>query len=112
MLVKLAFAMQRLKKYLKKCCHDQQRWGGEQFLDFMGGTAVMRRDIELIGGPHQGQPCSEALFGLKSTELYHKLKVLLMLSCNYMMQFINYDYIEIRFISFHFQIRTITQHQY
>ena len=28
MLVKLAFAMQRLKKYLKIFCHDQQRWGG------------------------------------------------------------------------------------
>ena len=71
MLVKLAFAMQRLKKYLKKCCHDQQRWGGEQFLDFMGDTAVMMRDIELMGSPpppHQGKPCSEALFGLKSTE--------------------------------------------
>ena len=41
----------------------------EQFLDFMGGTAVMMRDIELMGSPpHQGKPCSEALFGLKSTE--------------------------------------------
>ena len=28
MLVKLAFVMQRLKKYLKKFCHDQQIWGG------------------------------------------------------------------------------------
>ena len=50
MLVKLAFVMQRLKKYLKTICHDQQRWGG-QFLDFMGGTAVMRGDIELMGDP-------------------------------------------------------------
>ena len=25
--------------------------GGGQFLDFMGGTAVMRGDIELVGGP-------------------------------------------------------------
>ena len=51
MLVKLAFAMQRLKKYLNIFCHDQQRWGG-QLLDFMGGdTAVMRGDIELMGGP-------------------------------------------------------------
>ena len=46
MLVKLAFAMQRLKKYLKFFCHDQQRWGGGQLLDFMeGDTAVMRGDI-------------------------------------------------------------------
>ena len=32
MLVKLAFVMQRLKNYLKKFCHDQQRWGGTQLL--------------------------------------------------------------------------------
>ena len=25
--------------------------GGGQFFDFMGGTAVMRGDIELMGGP-------------------------------------------------------------
>ena len=50
MLVKLAFAMQRLKKYLKKCCHDQQRWGGDNFWNLWGDTAVMRRDIELMGG--------------------------------------------------------------
>ena len=38
MLVKLAFAMQRLKKYLKKCCHDQQRWGGgDNFWILWGG---------------------------------------------------------------------------
>ena len=43
MLVKLAFVMQRLKKYIKKFCHDQQRLGGGQFLDFIGGDrAVMR----------------------------------------------------------------------
>ena len=53
MLVKLAFVVQRLKKYLKNFCHDQQRWGG-QFLDFMGReTAVMRGDIELMGGSPQ-----------------------------------------------------------
>ena len=53
MLVKLAFVMQRLKKYLKNFFHDQQRLGGGQFLDFMGGTAVMRGDIELMGGSPQ-----------------------------------------------------------
>ena len=26
-------------------------WGEGQFLDFMGDTAVMRGDIELMGGP-------------------------------------------------------------
>ena len=45
--------------------------------------------------------------------LYHKLKVLLMLSCNYTMQFIGYDSIETRwFIFYHFLRRTIMQHQY
>ena len=38
-------------------------------------------DIDLMGGPN-------------FDELYHKLKVLLLLSCNYMMQFISYDSIE------------------
>ena len=45
--------------------------------------------------------------------LYHKLKVLLLLSCNYMMEFIGYDSIKTRcYIYYRFQIRTITQHQY
>ena len=37
----------------------------------------MRGDIDLMGGPNFDR-------------LYHKLKVLLLLSCNYMMQFISY----------------------
>ena len=65
MLVKLAFVMQRLKKYLKKFCHDQQRWEGGQFLDFMEGTAVMRGDIELMGGPPVS-PLGKTLPGLTS----------------------------------------------
>ena len=44
MLVKLAFVMQRLKKYLKNFCHDQQRWGGTIFLFYWG-------DMELMGCP-------------------------------------------------------------
>ena len=45
--------------------------------------------------------------------LYHKLKVLLRLSCNYMMQFIGYNSIKTRwFIFYCFQWRTVTQHQY
>ena len=52
MLAKLAFVMQRLKKYLKFFCHDQQRWGGgKDFWILWGDTAVMRGDIELMGGP-------------------------------------------------------------
>ena len=47
----------------------------------MGG--LMREDIDLMGGPNFDR-------------LYHKLKVLLLLSCNYMMQFISYDSIKTR----------------
>ena len=43
----------------------------------------MRVDIDLMGG-------------LNSDRLYHKLKVLLLLNCNYMMQFIGYDCIKTR----------------
>ena len=43
MLVKLAFVMQKLKKYQKKFCHDPQRWGGgDSFSTLWGDTAVMR----------------------------------------------------------------------
>ena len=47
------------------------------------GEGLMREDIDLMGGP-------------KFYRLYHKLKVLLLLSCNYMMQFVGYDSIETR----------------
>ena len=45
----------------------------------------MRRDIDLMGGPNFDR-------------LYHKLhvKVLFLLSCNYMMHFIGYDCIKTR----------------
>ena len=46
----------------------------------MGG--LMRGDIDLMGG------------GPNFDRLYHKLKVLLLLSCNYMIQFISYDSIK------------------
>ena len=66
----------------------------------MGG--LMRGDIDLMGGG-----------GPNFDRLYHKLKVLLLLSCNYTMQFIDYGFIKTRrFISYHFQVRTTTQHQY
>ena len=44
---------------------------------------LMRGDIDPMGGPNFDR-------------LYHKLKVLLMLSCNYMMQFIGYNSIKTR----------------
>ena len=40
------------------------------------------------GGTHEGD--------IEFDRLYHKLKVLLMLSCNYIMQFIDYDSIKTR----------------
>ena len=59
-------------------------WGGGQVQGdkaLMGG--LMRGDIDRMGGPNFDR-------------LYHKLKVLLMLSCNYAMQFIGYDSIKTR----------------
>ena len=49
------------------------------------------------GGTHEGEHRPYGGGGGGGTNfdrLYHKLKVLLMLSCNYIMQFINYDYIK------------------
>ena len=54
-------------------------WRGQS----VNGGTLMRGDIDLMGGPN-------------FVRLYHKLKVLLMLSCNYTMQFIGYDYIKTR----------------
>ena len=51
MLVKLAFVMQRLKKYLKNFCHDQQRWGGDNFSILWGRHSCYDGDIELMEGP-------------------------------------------------------------
>ena len=48
-----------------------------------GGGRVMRGEIDLMGGPNLDR-------------LYHKLKVLLLLSCNYTMQFIGYSSIKTR----------------
>ena len=50
-----------------------------------GGQSInrgfMRGDIDLMGGPNVDR-------------LYRKLRVLLLLSCNYTMQFISYDSIK------------------
>ena len=67
-------------------------------------------DKALIGGgTHEGghRPYGG---GPNFNTSYHKLKVLLMLSCSYTT---GYDSIKIRrFIFYLFQQRTITQHQY
>ena len=44
------------------------------------------------GGPYEGD--IDLMGGPNFDRLYHKLKVLLLLSCNYMMQFISYDSIK------------------
>ena len=66
------------------------------FLDRLqmgGGTSA--GDKALMGRTHEGghRPYGG---GPNFDRLYHKLKVLLLLSCNYMMQFIDYHYIKTR----------------
>ena len=58
-----------------------------------GGQSINRGTHE--GRTHEGghRPYGG---GLKFYRLYHKLKVLLLLSCNYMMQFVGYDSIKTR----------------
>ena len=53
----------------------------------MGGQSVNGGDYEGGHGPYEGGPNFD--------RLYHKLKVLLLLSYNYMMQFVGYDSIKI-----------------
>ena len=57
MLFKLAFVMQRLKKYLQKIfvMINEDGGGGKQFLDFMGG------DIELMGVPPLGKTLNKSM---------------------------------------------------
>ena len=55
-----------------------------------GGTSTGGQSIN--GGIHEGR--HRPYGGPNFDSLYHKLKVLSMLSCNYMMQFIGYDSIK------------------
>ena len=57
-----------------------------------GGTSAGGQSIS--GGTHEGD--IDLMGGPNFDRLYHKLKVLLLLSCNYMMQFISYDSIKTR----------------
>ena len=57
------------------------QYGGTSAGGKIVNGGLMRGDIYLMRGPN-------------FDGLYHKLKVLLLLSCNYMMQFISYDSIE------------------
>ena len=61
----------------------------------MGGGGTSAGDKVLIGGTRKGghRPYGG---GPNFDRLYHKLKVLLLLSCNYMMQFVGYNFIKTR----------------
>ena len=59
----------------------------------MGGQ--VREDKALIGG-RDSLGGHRPYEGANFDRLYHKLKVLLMLSCNYRMQFIGYNSIKTR----------------
>ena len=50
MLVKLAFVMQRLKKYLKKFLSWSTKMGGDNLSILWGGHSCYEGDIELMGG--------------------------------------------------------------
>ena len=66
-----------------------------QWAGFSLGRLHMGGICPPYGGTHEGghRPYGG---GPNFDRLYHKLKVLLMLSCNYTMQFIGYDSIKIR----------------
>ena len=80
---------------LEKCHHFQgfpqavYTWGDLLPPDMGGGQSVN-------GGTHKGG--TQTLWrGPNSDRIYHKLKVLqLLLSCNYIMQFVSYDSIKTR----------------
>ena len=56
-----------------------------------GGTSAWRQSVN-EGGNHEA-PLIDLIGGFNYFDrLYHKLKVLLLLSCNYTMQFVGYDY--------------------
>ena len=57
----------------------------------MGGTSAGGQSID--GGTHEG---GHRPYGGPNFDRLYKLKVLLLLSCNYTMQFIGYDSIKTR----------------
>ena len=60
------------------------------------GGGQVQGDKALIRGTHEGGHRPYGGGGANFDRLSHKLKVLLMLSCNYTMQFIAYDSIKTR----------------
>ena len=66
--------------------------GGIYLPSYGGGASAGGQSVN--GGAHEGD--IDLMGGPNFDRLYHKLKVLLMLSCNYTMQFIGYDSIKTR----------------
>ena len=69
----------------------------------MGGTSAGEQSVN--GGTHQGGHRPYGGGGANFDRLYRKPKVLLMLSCNYTMQFIGYDFtklVDLYLIAFKF----------
>ena len=64
--------------------------GGEFVPPPYGGTSAVGQSV--TGGIHEGR--HRPVGGPNFDRLYHKLKVLLLLSCNYTMQLIGYDFIK------------------
>ena len=58
------------------------------------GEGTSEGGQSINGGTHEGEHRPYGGGETNFDRLYHKLKVLLMLSCNYIMQFIDYDYIK------------------
>ena len=56
MLVKLAYAMQRLKNIFKKIVMINKDGGGGQFLDFVGAQLLRGGTYSSWGSPHWGNP--------------------------------------------------------
>ena len=67
-------------------------WGGFVPPPPYGGTSAGGQSVN--GGTHEGD--IDLMGGPNFDRLYHKLKVLLLLSCNYTMQFVVYDSIKTR----------------
>ena len=71
--------------------------GGDLSPPYGGGTSAGGQSVNggLMRGAHEGGDI-DLMGGPSFDRLYHKLEVLLLLSCNYMMQFVSYDSIKSR----------------
>ena len=89
MLVKLAFVVQRLKKYQEKSCHDKQRWGGGAIFRFYWGHSCYEGGIELMGVPPL--PLTRnTLVAEKNLDPQPVLKTLVILAVNRVLKFLQH----------------------